>query len=288
MIAVSLGNNFGRDVLQRSLQIGLILGGTLLFARLGARAVRRSVHGLVTRSSAKGELSPRAAGRAETLAAVAASTVRIVVWTISVLLLIDRIGINPGPVLAGASIVGVAVGFGAQSLVKDFLSGFFVLAEDQFGIGDVVTVSDVTGTVEDVNLRITRLRSTDGTVWYVPNGEIRKVGNAAKEWARAIVDVVIPIQADVSVATGAIADEVARLAAEPAWSGAVLDPPEVLGVESIGPDGATLRVAARTKPDERAHVARELRARIGARLRREGISPVREPASPAPPAAADD
>src|SRR5207253_11179108 len=139
----------------------VIILAAALVSRLLARLVRRSVQGLVARS--RGD-SAHLAKRAETLSGVAASLVRIVVWTIAVLLVIDKLGVNPGPALAGASIVGVAVGFGAQSLVRDFLSGFFVLAEDQFGVGDVITVSDVTGTVEEVNLRVTRLRASDGTV----------------------------------------------------------------------------------------------------------------------------
>src|SRR5207302_1413685 len=131
------------------------------------------------------------------------------------------------------SIVGVAVGFGAQSLVKDFVSGFFVLAEDQFGVGDSITVLDVTGIVEEVNLRVTRLRGMDGTVWFIPNGEIRKVGNSAKDWSRAIIDVAIPASADLDAAIAAISDEAAGLAREPALAEAFLDAPEVLGLESI-------------------------------------------------------
>jgi small conductance mechanosensitive channel len=205
------------------------------------------------------------------------------VWTIGALLVIDKLGVNPGPALAGASIVGVAVGFGAQTLVRDFLSGFFVLAEDQFGVGDVITVSDVTGTVEEVNLRVTRLRSNDGTVWFVPNGEMRKVGNAAKEWSRAVVDVTIPAAADVGSAIAAITEEVQALAADPGWGELVIEAPEVVGVESIAVDGFTVRVQAKTQPGAHGRVARELRARIGARLHREGILPVRTVEAEPPP-----
>ncbi len=138
---------------------------------------------------------------------------------------------------------------------------------------------DVNGTVEEVNLRVTRLRGIDGTVWFIPNGEIRKVGNSAKEWSRAIVDVTVPAAADVDAATAAIADEIAGLDQDPDWAEAVLEPPEVLGVESIGTNEITVRVAAKTKPADRIRVARELRARIGARLRRDGIVPAREAAA---------
>ena len=248
-------------------------------SRLGSRVVRRSVQGLAARSTFQREGALRTGSRPDTLAGVAANVVRVAVWSIAVLVIIDKVGINAGPVLAATSIAGVAVGFGAQYLVRDFLSGFFLLAEDQFAVGDTITVLEVTGTVEEVNLRTTRLRADDGTVWFVPNGEIRKVGNSAKDWSRAVVDVALPAEADISAAVALIADEVAVLPADPAWADVVVEPPQVLGVETMGTEGFTIRVAAKTKPAQRTRVARELRVRIGARLRREGIIPLREPAT---------
>ncbi len=250
-----------------------VLVGALVVARLGSRAARRSVQSLVERSTLPGT-TVRSTGRALTLAGVAASLLRVVVWSLAALLVLERLGINLGPFLAGASIVGVALGFGAQSLVRDFLSGFFILAEDQYGVGDVITVSEVTGTVEEVNLRVTRLRGADGTVWFVPNGEIRKVGNQAKEWSRAIVDVLIPPAADVQAATATIQGVLDELAGDPEWAEGVLEDGEVLGVDSMGPDGTTVRVAVKTDPEARARVARDLRARILARLRSDGVVPV--------------
>lgn len=280
------GARTARFLLERPLTILVIVLAAIFVSRFVARVTRRSIEALVARSAIHG-VSPHAAVRARTLADVAASLVRIIVWTIAVLLVLGRLDINLGPFLAGASIVGVALGFGAQSLVKDFLSGFFILAEDQFGVGDVITVLDTTGTVEQVNLRVTRLRGTDGTVWFVPNGEIRKVGNAAKDWARAIVDVVIPPAADVAAARAAITDELGHLMEDPAWAEGVLDPPEVVGVEEVGPDGATVRVAARTKPEQRARVAREIRARVGERLRADGVLVAPAAATPSQPRATD-
>jgi len=251
----------------------LVLIAALLVSRLGSRAARRSVQSLVERSTLPGSAA-RSTGRARTLAGVAASLVRAVVWSVAVLLVLDRFGINLGPLLAGASIVGVALGFGAQSLVRDFLSGFFILAEDQYGVGDVITVLEVTGTVEEVNLRVTRLRGADGTVWFVPNGEIRKVGNQAKEWAKAIVDVLIPPAADITAATATIQGVLDELAGDAEWSEGVLENGEVLGVDSMGPDGTTVRVAVKTHPEARARVARDLRACIVTRLRTDGVVPV--------------
>ena len=265
-----------RFLIESVVPILLILAAATILSRIAARVARRSVRGVVARSVRGDQASsPRATVRAETLAGVSASFVRISIWTVAALMVLDKVGVNLGPLLAGASIVGVALGFGAQSLVRDFLSGFFVLAEDQYGVGDQVTVADVTGTVEEVNLRVTRVRAFDGTIWFVPNGEIRKVGNAAKEWARAVVDVAIPVGADLSAALTALTDEVSRLHQDPDWAGSLLEPPEVLGVETAATDSFTIRVAAKTQPPERTRVAREIRGRMGKRLREEGIVPLR-------------
>lgn len=275
------------EVLMRPIEILLVFLVALMLSRVGARVASRSVHGLVLRS-VRGEVSERVTTRATTLAGVVASLVRVMVWTVAVLVIIGKLGVNLGPLVAGASIVGVAVGFGAQSLVRDFLSGFFVLAEDQFGVGDTVTVSDVTGTVEEVNLRVTRLRTFDGTVWYVPNGEIRKVGNAAKEWTRAVVDIGVPTGADLAVAMSSMSEEIAALYADTDWSDVILEEPQVLGVEASEGESFTVRAAAKTRPAEKARVAREMRARIGARLRRDGILPLREEIAPTGADAASD
>ena len=264
----------------RSARIALVLVLALVFLRLGTRLADRSVKSIGARSPLR-ESSPRLEQRAETLAGVAKSVVRIVVWTVAVLLVLEEFGLNLGPLLAGASIVGVAVGFGAQSLVKDFFSGFFILVEDQYAVGDVITIADQTGTVEEINLRVTRIRAADGTVWFVPNGEIRKVGNSAKEWSRSIVDVLIPNKADLAAATAVIAEEAAALASEEVWSECVLEEPQVLGVESLGAENVTVRVSTKTTPAHRAPFARAMRSRISGRLQREGLVAT-EPASKRP------
>ena len=138
----------------------------------------------------------RAASRAQTIGLVLKSTASIVIYSIAVVTALAEVGINLAPLIAGAGIVGVALGFGAQSLVKDFLSGLFMLAEDQYGVGDVIDVGEATGTVEVVNLRTTKLRAVDGTVWHVPNGEIRRVGNMSQQWARALLDVEVAYSTD--------------------------------------------------------------------------------------------
>src|SRR5687768_9543594 len=239
----------------RSAKIALILVLALVFLRLGTRVAGRSIRSIGTRSALR-EPSPRLEMRAETLAGVAISMVRIVVWTVAVLLVLEKFGLNLGPLLAGASIVGVAVGFGAQSLVKDFFSGFFILIEDQYAVGDLITIADQSGIVEEINLRVTRIRATDGTVWYVPNGEIRKVGNSTKEWGRAIVDVIVPRKSDLATATAVIGEEVAAVAADPTWADAVMEEPEILGVNAMGVDNVTVRVSVKTTPAQRLPLAR--------------------------------
>ena len=265
--------------LGRGLKVVCILVLAVLLARLGSRFAARSISTLATRSPL-GEGGPRSEQRATTLAGVAVSLIRILVWFIAGLLVLGALGVDLGPFLAGASIVGVALGFGAQSLVKDFLSGFFILVEDQYSVGDVITIADQTGTVEEVDLRTTRIRAVDGTVWFVPNGEIRKVGNAAKEWGRAIVDVVVPRSADLAATTAAIEEEAAAVAADPAWAEAVLEPPEILGVDAMGVDNVTVRVSTKTIAAQRTPLTREMRSRISRRLQQDGV--VAEPTSPAP------
>ena len=155
------------QVVQGGLRVLLILALALVFARLGSRFASRSIRSIATRSPLR-EVGPRTEQRATTLAGVAVSLIRVFVWTIAFLLILGVVGMNLGPFLAGASIVGVAVGFGAQSLVKDFLSGFFILVEDQYAVGDVITIAEQTGTVEEIDLRTTRIRAMDGNVWFVP------------------------------------------------------------------------------------------------------------------------
>ncbi|MEA2716581.1 MAG: moderate conductance mechanosensitive channel [Actinomycetota bacterium] len=273
------------SLIEGPFKVAVILLVAMLASRIATRLARRGVARL-GRSASLAERSPRAEQRATTLGGVAASTLRVAIWTVAILLVAGEVGLNLGPLLAGAGIVGLALAFGAQTLVKDFVSGFFILAEDQYGVGDLITIDDVTGTVEEVNLRVTSLRANDGTVWFVPNGEIRMVGNAAKEWARAVIDVVIPRGADLALAITAITDEVGAMASDPSWAEALLEKPQVLGVESMGIEGVTVRVEVKTTPGNRAAVARELRTRVGARLYREGIA-ARQPWRVEPPLSTD-
>jgi small-conductance mechanosensitive channel len=260
----------GEFLIVKPLKIAVILVIAIVIGRVASRAARRFVRGLHRRSPLL-LTSPRAEQRAATVGDVLASILRAAILSVAVLIVLDQVGVDLAPLLAGAGIAGIAIGFGAQSLVKDFLAGLFVLLEDQYGVGDQVTLADTTGTVEDVTLRITRLRAVDGTVWYVPNGEVRKVGNASMEWSRALVDVLVPYDADLAKAEQAIKAAAAELAADPDWQDDLIDEPEFWGVHATSPDGRTVRVAAKAVPRRQAAVARELRGRITEKFRTEGI-----------------
>jgi Mechanosensitive ion channel len=193
-----------------------------------------------------------------------------------------------GPLIAGAGIVGVAVGFGSQNLVRDFISGIFMLMEDQYGVGDVVDAGPATGTVEGVGLRTTRLRDVNGTLWHIPNGEIRRVGNRSQGWARALVDVEVAYSTDLDDATRTIEQVAHDLAADPHWASKILEQPEVWGVEELGPDGIRVRLGAKTRPLEQWKVARELRARLKVAFDQAGIEVSAQKATTTGPATADD
>ena len=215
--------------------------------------------------------SLRAGARAETIGTVLRSVASIVIYAIAVLTALSEVNIDLAPLIAGAGVVGVALGFGAQSLVKDFLSGLFMLAEDQYGVGDIIDVGEATGTVEIVNLRTTRLRDVDGTVWHVPNGEIRRVGNMSQQWARALLDIDVAYDTDLDRAMEVVKEVADELWHEDVWKVDILDEPEVWGVQALGADGITIRLVLRTQPARQWAVSRELNRRMKARFDKEGI-----------------
>jgi moderate conductance mechanosensitive channel len=210
--------------------------------------------------------------RAETIGAVLRSIITIVIWSIALLTILETLGINLAPLIAGAGIAGVALAIGAQSLVRDFLSGMFMLMEDQFGVGDVIDTGVATGTVEGVSLRTTRLRDIDGVVWHIPNGTILRVGNKSQQWSRAVVDVPVAFEADTGVATDVIQGVAAGIWHEPEYASVILAEPSVLGVESLAPGRVVIRVVVRTQPQQQWRVERELRVRIKAALDAAGIA----------------
>ncbi|MEG3586542.1 MAG: mechanosensitive ion channel family protein [Actinomycetota bacterium] len=214
----------------------------------------------------------RTKARTETLTSVLSSIANLAIWTVVVLMALGEIGVNLGPLIAGAGIVGVAVGFGAQSIVKDFLSGMFMLVEDQYGVGDSVDVGIASGTVERMTLRTTILRDTNGSVWYIPNGEIARVGNRSQVWSRAVLDIDVAYDTDLRHAQDVMKSVAVGLWEDEAFTdGDIIEEPQVVGVQNLGIDGITLRLVAKTDPSEQWAVARELRIRIKEAFDSEGI-----------------
>jgi small-conductance mechanosensitive channel len=234
--------------------------------RRDGRARRRPAAAML---AATQETSLRTEQRIDALSSVLRSVVSFVVFAIAVFMMLGEIGIDLRPLLAGAGILGLAIGFGAQSLVKDFLSGMFILVEDQFGVGDIIEVdAEAQGTVEMVSLRTTRLRAVDGTVWHVPNGQIAKVGNKSQLWSRSLLDVEVAYDTDID-----LAKEVIKSAADVVWKekDSVLEEPDIWGVEALGANGITIRLVVKTTPAEQWRISRLLRERIKAAFDEAGI-----------------
>lgn len=240
------------------LTIIAVILGALIVRRYGKRAIHRGL----LRAADLADDDPRAQSRARTISVVLTSLLSVVVWSLMVLLILGELGVNLAPLIAGAGIVGVAVGFGGQSLVKDCISGLFMLLEDQYGVGDVVDVGEASGSVEAITLRITRLRSVDGTVWHVPNGEIRRVGNMSQLWSVALLDVDIAYDADVEQAAGIMTEAANRVAAREEFAAFVMDPPEFVGLEALGADGLRLRLRVKTQPGQQWALQRALRTEV--------------------------
>ena len=209
--------------------------------------------------------------RAETIGSVLRSLISLITLSVALMLILGELGINLAPIIASAGVVGVALGFGAQNLVKDFISGIFMILEDQYGVGDVVDLGAATGVVESMGLRVTTLRDVSGMVWYVRNGEVLRVGNRTQGYAQVVLDLPVAHDTDLDEARAAMKTVADALRQEDAWASTILAEPEDLGVESITAQGITLRLVVRTTTSDEWRVARELRLRIKEEFDREGI-----------------
>jgi small-conductance mechanosensitive channel len=216
-------------------------------------------------------LTERRRQRAETIGSVLRSTTSVVLFAVATATVLAELEFDLGPVVASAGIAGVALGFGAQNLVKDYLNGMFMILEDQYGVGDAIDVGEASGIVEAVSLRTTRLRSVDGTVWHVRNGEILRVGNMSQGWSRALLDVSVAYGTDTEHAAGVIKRVADSVWQDEEYDELVLEEPEVWGVENLGADGIAIRLVVKTAPLEQWGIARELRRRIKVAFDEEGI-----------------
>ncbi|RAY11939.1 mechanosensitive ion channel family protein [Actinomadura craniellae] len=223
-------------------------------------------------------LSERRAQRAKTLGSVLRSIASIVIMGTALFSVLGEIGLNLAPVLASASVIGVAVGFGAQNIVKDFLAGLFMLLEDQYGVGDIIDVGPAKGTVEAVTLRVTRLRDVNGVVWYMRNGEILRVGNESQNWGRAVLDIPVDYGEDTAKVKQSLKTTADLLAADPDWDEIILEEPSVWGVQGLSGDAVIVRVVVKTAPGRQADVARELRERVKIAFDEAGVTVATPPA----------
>jgi small conductance mechanosensitive channel len=227
------------------------------------------------RATAPGEggahVAARRTQRAEAIGSVLRSFASIVVLGIAVVLVLGELGINLAPILASAGVVGVALGFGAQNLVKDFIAGIGIILEDQYGVGDVVDLGEVSGTVEAVGLRITRLRDVTGVVWYARNGEILRVGNKSQGFAQVVIDMPVAHGTDLERCRTVLQEVADEMHAEEEWAPVLLAAPESLGAEQITAEGVVMRLQVRSTSADQWRVGRELRMRIQERFVVEGI-----------------
>ena len=222
-----------------------------------------------------GLVDERRKQRVRALGAILRSAASVTIFSIAGFIVLGDLGINLAPLLASAGVVGVAVGFGAQNLVRDYLSGVFMLVEDQYGVGDVITVGDATGTVENVTLRITRVRDVNGIVWHIRNGAIETVGNESQGWARAVLDFPVPFESDLATIRNVLQETGDMMWNEPTWRAVMLEAPEVWGAQAISGDEVVMRIVAKTPPLRQWEVEREMRARVKAALQAAGIYPAR-------------
>jgi moderate conductance mechanosensitive channel len=251
----------------------------ITFVVLLALAARFLTHRLITRLTNRAAgMSPnrqRAAGataqllfterrkqRAYALGSILRSISSAVIFGIAGIYIMGDLGLNLAPVLASAGVLGVAVGFGAQSLVRDFLSGIFMLVEDQYGVGDVIDAGAATGTVETVGLRVTRLRDINGVVWHVRNGAIDRIGNESQGWSRAVIDLPVAYDQDIPRVRELMKEAAAAMWAEPRWQPVIVEEPEVWGVQALSGNAVVMRLVAKTIPLKQWEVARELRERL--------------------------
>ena len=270
--------NLTNWLLDKPMQILLVLVIALILTAMAKRWVKRITTRLFTSpadsAASLGRLGidlsfaskrdPRHKARAESASVVLTNTIVVAIWVIAALMVFGIVGIQLAPLLAGAGIAGVALGFGAQSLVKDCIAGLFMLMEDQYGIGDVIDLGEAVGVVEEVSLRTTVLRGVDGTVWHVPNGVVQRVGNRSQLWSVAVVDVDVAYETDVARARELLQRAADEVCSRDDLADSVIEPPIVLGVEALAADGITLRLTVKVQPGTQWPLQRAVREHVKA------------------------
>lgn len=263
--------------------VGIVLGSIIVRGVLQLvirRVVNRVVSGVKKKQNVEDTqalfASPLAAvrtvQRTRTLGSVLSNGVTAIIIIVAVLLIVSSLDSNiTGSFALITAATGAGLGFGAQNIVKDVLNGLFMVAEDQFGVGDVVDLGTATGIVEDVGIRVTKVRDVNGTLWFVRNGEILRVGNMSQGWSRVIIDLAVPYDADYGAVQERMLATANELAAEPKWRSLMLEKPEIWGIESISAEAIVIRLVMKTQASSKDDVARELRGRLKATLDAMGI-----------------
>ncbi len=253
---------------QLAIRIGYVVLIALVLRLIAHRAIGR-ITARATRDTGDGGdraharlFRERRQQRASALGAILSNAASLAIFGIAAVIILGDMGLNLAPLLASTAVLGVAIGFGAQNLVQDFLAGIFMLLEDQYGVGDVISVETTTGTVEGVSLRITRLRDVNGIVWHIRNGTIKKAGNESQGWARAVVDFPVPYSRDIPRVRQMMTRTAEAMWQEPAWHEIILEEPEVWGVQALSSEAVLMRVTARTLPLRQWEVQRELTERL--------------------------
>jgi moderate conductance mechanosensitive channel len=274
------------DLVIRPLGILFVVVVALIAARYGAKVIRRLLERVANQTAARSG-SQRAAARVATMAGVVANVWRFFVFVVAGAIVLGMLGINLTPLLASATIIGATLGFGAQQIVRDYFSGILMTMEDQYNVGDSILVGGVTGVVEDVTMRLTRLRGVDGTTYIIPNGDIRLIGNLSRGWARAVVDLTLPgsAAADLETVRRVITDAAHAVATAQDFAAHSTEPPSVVGLLAADATTITMRVTVLTVPSHRDALTRALREAVVTALAQAGLWPtdVTPPAAPAPP-----
>ncbi|WP_138316398.1 mechanosensitive ion channel family protein [Rhodoluna limnophila] len=265
------------------IRLGLIIIAAIVLRIALLLSVKRIVAGIISgakkgsgkKAAASSDASPlakaRLVQRAQTMGSVLSNFIRWTIYIVAVTMILSELGVAVGALVAGAGILGAALGFGAQSLVRDLITGLFIVFEDQYGVGDSVDLGQATGVVENVGLRVTQVRDSSGTLWYVRNGEVVRVGNSSQGWSRVVLDVPLEYQTDIAKATAAISNAAAQIALDETLAPALIGTHEVWGIEALNGAQVVIRLAQQVKPEKQDAVARAMRAQIKAALDREQI-----------------
>lgn len=265
--------NIGAALVENGSAVILIVVGTIFLMRFAAAAIKTAF--TLFEQHAVSERAEGIKRRAKTLSLISSGTVQVAILFVGLLVLLQQLGISIAPILASVSIVGIAVGFGAQSLVKDIFAGFLILLEEHYDVGDIVKIGETSGTVEHLTLRVTRIRSLDGSLTTIPNGSIDFVTNRSKDWSRAVMDVEIAYSEDMDRAMQIMLETAQQYRQENTED--ITEDPAMLGVDRAVGTGVTLRMVVKTAPARHIDIGRELRRRIKLAFDREGIRVPLEP-----------